>query len=291
MSSELNIIILAAGQGTRMSSALPKVLHPVAGQPMLARVLRAAGDISSKQIRVVVGYGAHLITPVAGKYKALCFKQDEKNWGTAKAVAAACPKELEGHVLIVNGDHPLVSSQDIRAFVQSYHKQSADFAVTSFEYRQPSEYGRLICDGNRVTEIVEARDVKKKGKDSPLVNAGLYLIKAELLKKYLGEVKRNEKEEYNFTEMVSILHKNNHQVRHIPVPWNMAFGVNSQRELSTAGSILFERKVYELMKQGVIIIDMKNTYIESDVTVGSGSLIYPGVYLKGQTKNRFFLRR
>lgn len=267
-----------------MASPLPKVLHPVAGQPMLARTLRAVGDISSEQIRVVVGYGAHLITPVAGKYKALCFKQDERNWGTAGAVAAACPEELEGHVLIINGDHPLVSSKDIRAFVQSYHKQGADFAVASFKYPQPSEYGRVICKGDHVTEIVEANDVKKKGKNSPLVNAGLYLIKAELLQKHLGGVGKNDKGERNFTEMVSLLHQNKYKTRHIPVPWNMAFGVNSQRELSTAGHILFERKAHELMKKGVIIIDMKNTYIEFDVTVGAGSLIYPGVYLKGRTK-------
>lgn len=267
-----------------MASPLPKVLHPVAGQPMLARILRVAGDISSEQIRVVVGYGAHLITPVAGKYKALCFKQDEDNWGTAGAVEAACPEELEGHVLIVNGDHPLVGVKDIRAFVQSYHKQGADFAVASFKYPQPSEYGRVICKGNLVTEIVEARDIQKKGKDSPLVNAGLYLMKAELLQKHLKDVEKNEKGERNFTEMVSLLHQNNYKTRHISVPWNMAFGVNSQRELATAGILLFEQKAHELMKNGVIIIDMKNTYIESDVTVGSGSLIYPGVYLKGQTK-------
>ena len=267
-----------------MASPLPKVLHPVAGQPMLVRVLRVVEDISSEQIRVVVGYGAHLITPVAGKYKALCFKQDEKDWGTAGAVTSACPEELEGHVLIINGDHPLVSARDIRAFVQSYHKQPADFAVASFKYSRPSEYGRVICDGNQVTEIVEAIDVKKKGKDSSLVNAGLYLIKAKLLQKHLKDVEKNEKGERNFTEMVSILHQNKYKVRHIPVPWNMAFGVNSQRELATAGSLLFERKAHELMKNGVIIIDMRNTYIESDVAMGAGSLIYPGVYLKGCTK-------
>ena len=267
-----------------MASPLPKVLHPVAGQPMLARILGAVGDISSEQIRVVVGYGAHLITPVAGKYKALCFKQAEKNQGTACAVESARPEELKGHVLILNGDHPLVSSRDIQAFVQEYRRSAVDFAVASFKYPQPSEYGRLICDGNRVQEIVEARDVEKKKKDSPLINAGLYLTRAELLEKYLKDVGQDERGERNFTEMVSLLNQKGYKVGHILVPWNMAFGVNSQKELSLAGGILFERKIHELMRDGVIIVDGKNTYVESDVTVGAGSMIYPGVYLKGQTK-------
>ena len=104
-----------------MASPLPKVLHPVAGRPMLARILGALGDIASEPIRVIVGDGAHLITPVAGKYKALCFKQDEKDRGTAGAVEAGCPGELKGPVLIVNGDHPLIRSRDIQHHTKTKH--------------------------------------------------------------------------------------------------------------------------------------------------------------------------
>ena len=284
VSAKLNIIILAAGHGVRMASPLPKVLHPVAGQPMLARILKAVADIASSQIRVVVGHGAHLITPVAGKYKALCFKQDEKDWGTARAVKTARPEELEGRVLIASGDHPLISPGDLRAFIQSCYKSNADFVVAGFKHPGPNEYGRLICDGDRVKEIVEAVDVKKKGKDSSLVNAGLYLTTADVLKEHLKDIGRNEKGEHNLTDIVSILHQKGRTVKYIPVPWNMAFGVNSQLELSSAGKVLFEYKCDELMRQGVIIVDVKNTYIESDVRVGTGSMIYPGVYLKGQTR-------
>ena len=284
MSEKLNVIVLAAGKGARMASSLPKVLHPVGGQPMLVRTLKAVTELPCEQVRVVVGYGSHLITPIVGKFKGLCFKQDEKTWGTAKAVATACPEELEGSVLIVSGDHPLIRLQDLNEFIRQSRDLNADMTVASFEHKQTNEYGRLICDKDCVTEIVEAKDVKKKGKDSQLVNAGLYFIKVSALKKYLNEIGPSESGEYNFTEIVSLIHSNNLKVKSVPVPWHMAFGVNNQNELSLAGNILFENKCYELMNQGVIILDIKNTYIESDVVVGMGSMIYPGVYLKGRTQ-------
>ena len=281
---DLNVIILAAGYGKRMASPLPKVLHPVAGQPMLARILKSLSDVYSKQIRVVAGPGAHLIAPVAGAFKALCFKQSETERGTAKAVLSACPEELKGDVLIINGDHPLISSGDISNFIRSYYKAMPDCAVASFKNPSPNEYGRLIFDGEQLTDIVEACDLKKGGPDSDYVNAGLYIFRGELLTKYLGQVKKNKKEEYNLTSLISILHKNRCKVRSINVPWRAAFGVNSQQELSFASAVLFENKCCDLMARGVIILDPKNTYIESDVEAESGTMIYPGSYLKGKTK-------
>ena len=280
----LNVIVLAAGQGKRMASAMPKVLHPVAGQPMLARSLKALTELYPQQIRVVVGASSQLVSSVAGKFKALCFKQSEGVWGTAQAVLAARPEELKGEVLIINGDHPLVTSADITQFVRMYHKIEADCAVASFKNPQPSSFGRLFFEGNQLVSIVEAYEIEKIKKQSPYVNAGLYLIKAEVLQKHLKEIKKNVKEEYNFTDLIAILHKNNYKVRAIDVPWNVAFGVNTQRELSLASAIAFENNCYKHMNNGVMIVDLKNTYIESDVVIGQGCLIYPGVYLKGRTQ-------
>lgn len=281
---DLNIIVLAAGRGERMASQLPKVLHPVAGQPMIARSLKSISNIYPKQVRVVVGYASHIVSSVAGKFKALCFQQSEKSWGTAQAVLAARPEEIQGDVLIINGDHPLINSTDLVQFVQSYRKLSADCAVASFKNPQPSEYGRLLFDGDQLIDIVEAYEVEKTKTESQFVNAGLYLIKAELLNKYLKEIKKNVKEEYNLTDIISILHKNNYKIRAIEVPWYVAFGVNNQRELAVATSIAFENNCYKHMDNGVVIMDFKNTYIEEDVVIGKGSLLYPGVYLRGKTK-------
>jgi len=284
MSVDLNVIVLAAGKGQRMASNLPKVLHPVAGQPMLARILATLKDTYSKEIRVVVGQLSHLITPIAGKFNALCFEQKTETWGTAQAVLAACPQELTGDVLIINGDHPLIATKDLTHFVRSFYKQQADFAVASFKNPHPNEMGRLMFKNNQLIEIVEAYDLAKRNIKSDYVNAGLYLIKGEILTKYVSQISKNFKDEYNFTEIVKLLHADQMKVINVEVPWYMAFGVNNQQELSIASSIVFENKCYELMSKGVIIVDCKHTYVESTVTVGQGSMIYPGAYLKGQTQ-------
>ena len=280
--SDLTIVVLVAGRGVRMASSLPKSLHPVAGQPMLARILKATRGVHCDSVRVVVGYGDSLITPIAGRFKALCFKQKEQDYGTAKALLAACPEELKGDVLVVNGDHPLIHSSDLVKFIEICRKKTVDLGVASFEHKTASAFGRLVFNGDDLTEIVEAVNLKETGSYSDFVNAGLYFFKSGCLK-HLKEIPPNKSKEYLLTDIVSILYQKKYRVRAIPVPWNVAFGVNTQNELSVASSIVFENKCYELMNQGAIIVDVKNTYIESDVTVGSGSMIYPGVYLKGQT--------
>ena len=157
-------------------------------------------------------------------------------------------------------------------------------AVASFKNPNPNEYGKLIFNGNQLVDIVEAYEMEKAKTDSQFVNAGLYIIKAEILNKYLKEIKKNVKEEYNLTDIVSILHKSNYKVCAVDVPWNVAFGVNNQRELSVATSIAFENNCFKHLDGGVMIMDFKNVYIEDDVVIGKGSLVYPGVYLKGKTK-------
>jgi len=281
---DLNVVVLAAGRGERMSSQLPKVLHPVAGQPMLARSLKVVSEIYPKQVRVVVGAASHIVSSVAGKFKALCFQQSERAWGTAQAVLAARPEEMTGDVLIINGDHPLISANDLIQFIRSYHKMSVDCAVASFKNPNPSDFGRLILKGEQLVDIVEAYENTKSETKSLFVNAGIYLVKADLLKKYLKEIQKNIKEEYSFTDLISILHKKNYKVRAIDVPWHVAFGVNNQRELAIATAIAFENNCYKHMGNGVVIMDFKATYIEENVTIGKGTLLYPGVFLRGKTK-------
>lgn len=267
-----------------MGSALPKVLHPVAGQPMIARILKAVSGIHPKQIRVVLGDKASIVSTIAGQFKALCFKQNEARWGTAQAVLAAKPEELEGDILIINGDHPLIESADLSQFIRAYHKSSADFTVAGFKNHPSNEFGRLVFEKEQLVDIVESYEVEKSKIKSEFVNAGLYLVKADLAQKYLTQVKKNVKEEYNLTDLVSILSRNNFKVRAVEVPWHAAYGVNSQRELSLANAIAFENNCYRQMERGVIILDMKSVYIEDEVFVGQGSVIYPGVFLRGKTK-------
>ena len=281
---DLNVVILSAGKGERMASPLPKALHPVAGQPMLARILRAASGLQPQQIRVAVGPAGHIVSSVAGKFKALCFQQKESAWGTAQAVLAVRPEEMMGDVLIVSGDHPLVSAADFIQFVHSARKLSADCVVASFKSAHPADYGRLRFEGDQLVDIVESYRSSPGEEKAGFINAGLYLIKAELIQKHFKNIKKNIKEEYNLTDIVSLFHKEGLKVRALNVAWNVAFGVNSQRELSMANSIVFEHTCLKQMDQGVMILDAKNTYIEDEVVIGKGTVIYPGTHLKGKTK-------
>ena len=281
---DLNVILLSAGQGQRMSTSLPKVLHPVAGQPMIARILKAVSGVHPKQIRVVLGSKASIISTIASQFKALCFKQNKSRWGTAQAVLSAKPEELTGDLLIINGDHPLILSEDLSQFIRSYHKLSADCIAASFKNHHSPEFGRMAFDGEQLVDIIESYEVEKTKTKSEFSNAGLYLIKAELVQKYLSQVKKNVKEEYNLTDLISILNKNKYKVRAVEVPWHVAYGVNNQRELSLANSIAFESNCHKHLERGVIILDIKNTYIEDEVLIEQGSLIYPGAFLRGRTK-------
>ena len=285
MDRNITAIVLAAGKGTRMGTALPKVVHPVAGQPMLARILKALEALPIQQVRVVTGEGSDFITPIASKYKALCFQQDKAHWGTARAVASARPEEIKGDVLIVSGDHPLVTSKDLMDFVAKYKSLGVDCAVGSFEQKEAGHYGRIILKRGYIQKIAEHYDTKDTDQNqSALINTGLYLIKTEILKAYLGQISKNQKEEYNFTDILSLIYRNKGKSQCIPVSWNVAWGVNNQKELAVASQYIFNLKRDELMKQGIIFVDAPQAYVESEVKVGSGTIIYPGAYLKGRTK-------
>lgn len=294
MNREINAIVLAAGKGTRMGTAFPKVIHPVAGLPMLARVLQALQSITLKQIRVVVGVGAPLITPIANRYKALCFQQETKNWGTAKAVASARPEEWTGDVLILSGDHPLITSKNLMSFVEKSKSLDVDCTVGVFEQRESGHYGQVIMDKDGIKKIKEhyeegnSKEQNTKEKNTKpkttLINTGLYFIKTEALKEWLPKISKNKKGEYNFTEILSLIYENKGKSRPVPVPWNAAWGVNNQKELAIASQYVFNLKRDELMQKGVIFIDATQTYVESEVTIGSGTVIYPGAYIKGRTK-------
>ena len=281
---DLNVVVLAAGKGVRMGSQLPKVLHPVAGSPMLARILNSASRVGAKQIRVVVGYGEDVVSSVAGKFKALCFKQNEESYGTGQAVIDAKVEELNGDVLIINGDHPLINPSDLIGFIRHYKEKSLDLAVASFKQPKKSHYGRLVFEGEKLVDIVEAYETSQEKNVSEFINAGVYLVKADLLKAHLPSIKKNVKEEKGLTDLISLFYEKGLKTGAIPVEWNVAFGVNNQRELSLATAIAFESNCYKHMDQGVVVVDVRNTYIEDDVVIGKGTLLYPNVQLRGKTK-------
>lgn len=284
MNTKLSAIILAAGKGTRMASPLPKVLHPVAGTPMIHKVIKACMGSGAEDIRLVVGYQSSLVRGVSNVLPVQCYEQLNPQ-GTADAVRSAQIETIEGLVLIIAGDHPLIQAEDLKKIIQEFQQNKADLVVVTAEVKNPGSFGRIVRHHGELMAIVEAKDASKETLKINEVNTGIYIIKSDALKEILPKVKNNNSQrEFYLTDIISIGKELDYRVKAIKAPLHVAFGVNTQQELAKANQILFQRKAKKLMEQGVVIIDPKRSYIEEDVEVGPGSVIYPGAYLRGKTK-------
>ncbi len=280
----ITALILAAGKGTRMKSPLPKVLHPVAGQPMILRSIQAARNAGATEIRLIVGHGQNLVRSVVESAGVLCFEQKEQ-LGTAHAVKSAQIDTLEGEVLILNGDHPLVETQDLKSLIENFRELKADLAVVTAVVKKPGELGRVVRQKGELKAIVEARDASADTLKIREINTGFYVVKAELLKELMPKIKNNNsKGEYYLTDLITLAQNENYKVEAIRSNARVAHGVNNQAELSKATKYIFKKKAEKLMEEGVLILDPSSVYIEESVKVGAGSVIYPNVFLRGRTE-------
>lgn len=282
--SKTTAIILAGGQGTRMKSPLPKVLHPVSGQPMIVRIIEQCLRAEIQEVRIVVGHGQGLVKSVVEPLGVGTHLQ-EKQLGTGDAVKSAHVDSIEGDVVILNGDHPLITAEDIKGFISEFRERKLDLAVVSVELESGKEFGRIVRQGNQLKAIVEAKDASSETLKIKEVNTGMYVVKADLLKKFLPKIKNdNSKGEYYLTEIISIALENNCKVDAVVTKnKHVAHGVNNQMELAEATKYVYLQKCQQLLENGVIIIDPNSTYIEETVVVGAGSVIYPNVFIRGKT--------
>jgi bifunctional UDP-N-acetylglucosamine pyrophosphorylase / glucosamine-1-phosphate N-acetyltransferase len=287
--STLSVIILAAGKGTRMKSPLPKVLHPVAGVPMIKKVIDAVRGAGAHEVRIVVGYGEVLVRKVvepmsSGEMTITCHQQVNQ-WGTGDAVKAADPASLKGHVLILNGDHPLIEVSDIEKILKDFRETNSAVAVVSTKVKDPGSFGRIVRHHGELRAIVEAQDASAETLKINEINTGIYIAHAETLAEFLPKIKNhNAKNEYYLTDIISLCQEAGEKVAAIVARPAVGFGVNNQAELAKATRLLFARKRRALLEEGVLMIDPKTTYIEEEVEVGPGTVLYPSVYLRGRTK-------
>lgn len=283
-SEKLTVIALAAGKGTRMKSPLPKVLHPVAGRPMIEKVIQASKQAGAAEVRVIVGHGQNLVRQVVEPLNVACYVQDVQ-LGTAHAVRCAKPETIEGDVVIMNGDHPLIEASDIKDFVRIFRDEKCDLAVVTAVVKAPGELGRIVRHKGELMAIVEAKDASADTLKIDEINTGIYIVKASVLAEYLPQIKNNNsKKEYYITDLISLCIQDKCRVQAIKSTPKVAFGVNNQVELSKATRLLFKRKALRLMEEGVLMIDPRSTYVEETVEIGSGTVIYPNVFIRGRAK-------
>lgn len=280
---QFSVVLLAAGKGTRMKSPLPKVLHPVAGSPMILHLIGALKGLSPQEIRVVVGAGKGLVEKVLTPYRVQMFEQEEQR-GTAHAVLSADVKSLSGTVVILNGDHPLISKEDLQKALKKFQDEEADFAVLTCQLKNPKSFGRIVRHNDQIRAIVEAKDASSETLKIREINTGAYIVKAEILKEFLPQVHpNNAQKEYYLTDLVSLCVENQIRVLGIPVSKRFAFGVNNQEELSQATNYMVRQKIKSLMEAGVIFIQPETSYVEPTVHIQPGSVIYPQNFLMGDT--------
>ncbi len=284
----MTALILAGGQGTRMKSPLPKVLHPVAGKPMLIRALECCNQAGVTNIRIVVGHGQQLVNsilePVKTSLNAKTFVQ-EKQLGTADAVKAADLNSLQGDVLIMNGDHPLIKTEDIKTFFKLFSEKKLDLAVFTVELSERNDFGRIVRNDGKLQSIAEVKDATAETLKIKEINTGIYIAKADVLKKLIPLVQNNNsKKEFYLTDIIGLARQHNISVDALLIDNpDVAHGVNTQAELAAATGKVFLTNAEKLMNAGVIFIDPKSTYVEDTVLIAAGCVIYPGVFLRGKT--------
>lgn len=267
-----------------MNSPLPKVVHPVAGRPMISRVVAAAIGAKARDIRVVVGFGDALVRQIVEPLGAKCFKQ-ERQQGTADAVRSAQIENLEGDVLILNGDHPLLETADIEKFHRDFKAAKAGVAVVTCELEDPGMFGRVVRHNGKVRAIVEAKDASHETRKIKEINTGIYIVKADILSELLPRIQsHNAQNEFYLTDLIALAVEETVPVEGIKADARVALGVNTQMELAQATKLAFKRKARRLMEAGVMMLEPSSAFVEDGVEVGAAAVIYPNVHLRGKTK-------
>ncbi len=288
MEAKLHTIILAAGEGKRMKSDIPKVFHPVGGLPMIEYVLRRAIELPSDRVIVVVGTGKEIIMDyVSKRYEDALFVHQDKQLGTADAVKSAAQElsQLEGDVLILNGDVPLIKHTLIKDFYEQYKKSRASLGFITATLDNPEGYGRVVKRSGKFL-IVEEKDADERIKKVKEINAGIYIVACKLLLKAAEKVKPSRVTgEYYLTDIVGIIQSMKKKVTNYHTDdTDQVLGINDRKALAHSEKILNRRKLNRLMSGGVTIFDPDNTYIEQDVVIGKDSIVYPNCFIMNGTK-------
>lgn len=282
---EITAVILAAGQGTRMRSTLPKVLHPLAGRPLIDYSLSLARAVGSGTPVVVIGHGAEQVRQVVGD--AARFVVQEPQLGTAHAVQQAEPllARKPGLVLVISADMPLFTEQTLQSLVQAQQQNSGPVTMLTMILADSHGFGRIVraADGSVQAIVEEAQCTPDQLKIQEL-NVGAYCFDGAWLWDALRRVPLSPKGEYYLTDVIGIAVSEGKKVQALTVKDSSeAIGINTRVHLSEAEAIMRRRINAAWMNFGVTMIDPENTYIDASVQIGRDTIIFPGTHLRGST--------
>lgn len=287
----LEVLILAAGLGTRMKSARAKVLHKIGGLPLITHVGRTAMSLHPRKIYVIVGHQATEVeNAVKEEFGGLAeFVTQAQQRGTGDAVMSARTylENSDSLVVVLSGDVPLLKAETLGSFIGEHQKSGAVCSVLSVRLENPTGYGRVVRDDNdQFARIVEQKDATVEERQIKEINSGIYCFTANKLFSALARVQpTNEQGEYYLTDVPEILfadgEKVNVYLHHDP---REVYGVNTRAELAEFENLVRRNTVRKLMLEGgVTFIDPSHSYIGAEAEIGRDSIIYPDVAVEGKT--------
>ena len=284
MSKPLHIVILAAGEGTRMKSRLPKVLQPLGGRPMLTHLLDTAASLGPQSVHVVIGSGAEDVRQACGDYDVNWVLQGERR-GTGHAVLQAMPHVPdEAGVLVLLGDHPLIPSALLREMIDTYR---SPLALLTMELKDPHGYGRILRDpGGNIIGVIEESDAGPEQRKIPEVNTGIIMADAGRLRGWLERLQcDNAKREYYLPDIFEMARSESGEIQGILAPDERDLeGANDRRQLAQLERRYQRRAALTLMEDGVHLIDPDRVDIRGRISAGRDVLVDVNVVLQGDIR-------
>src|SRR5512139_2270848 len=278
-------VILAAGQGTRMKSEKPKVLHPIAGKPMLQYAIDAAYSIGSRRPIVVIGHGAEQVQSTIGDRADTVVQVPQLGTGHPMLQARAKIEPACETVVVLYGDTPFLSAETMQRLLDTHREAKAALSLVTFTPADPALYGRIVRDADeRVVDIVEYKEATPEQRAIREVNSGIFCYQTNWLLSHLERLQpRAGHGEYYLTDLVSIAATDNPPTATCSCDEAEVLGINDRAQLAAAERLMREKINTYFMLSGVTLIDPANTYIEASVTIGPDTIILPGTHLKGKT--------
>lgn len=288
------VIILAAGEGTRMKSTLPKVLHPIGGSPLLGHAMRAASGAGAAETVVVIRHQRDRVAAFVDDFnvgieRACAIADQDEIKGTGRAVEcglAALPADITGTVVVTMGDVPLLSAETISELTRAHVQASAAVTVVTSVLQDAKAYGRIVRDGDgNVERIVEFKDASEDERAITEINSGIYAFDAAVLRRELANVTTdNAQGEKYLTDVLQLARTAGGRVcAHVLTDLWQTEGVNDRVQLAELGKELNRRTCERHMRAGVTIVDPDTTWIDVDVSIGQDTTVRPGTQLLGAT--------
>lgn len=287
----LNVLIMAAGLGTRMKSNRAKVLHELGGSPLIAHVTRTARALDPRRIIVVIGHQAEeverAVLDTVGGLASFVVQAKQRGTGDAVESARSMLESSNSLVLVLSGDVPMIKIETLQKFIEHHNNAAADCTVLSVRLENPSGYGRVIRDeSDAFQKIVEQRDATEEERKVKEINSGIYCFDARELFKALRSVEpANDQGEYYLTDVPTIILANGGTVSvFLHNEAREVYGINSRAELAEFENLVRRTAIRKLMiESGVTFIDPSHAYISAEAEIGRDTIIHPNVTIEGKT--------